>query len=87
MTTNTRSPRQVVQNPEPKITDHWLFDDFGQYLVRHYFAALDGKRFLLSDITQDLPVLTDMDVPTLALMLNVLQLLETDANFCNSFVV
>jgi len=55
--------------------------------VRHYFAALDGKRFLLSDITQDLPVLTDMDVPTLALMLNVLQLLETDANFCNSFVV
>jgi len=34
--------------------------------VQHYFAALDGKRFLLSDITQDLPALTDMHVPTLA---------------------
>jgi len=39
---------------------------FGQYLVQHYFAALDGKRFLSSDIAQDLPVLTDMDVSTLA---------------------
>jgi len=51
---------------------------FGQYLVQHYFAALDGKRFLLSDIAQDLPVLTDMHVITLAHMLNVLQLLVVD---------
>jgi len=29
----------------------------------NYFAALDGKRFLLSDIAQDLPVLTDMMFP------------------------
>ena len=42
---------------------------FGQYLVQHYFAALDGKPFLLSDIAQDLPVHTDMHVPTLARML------------------
>jgi len=33
---------------------------------------------LLSDIAQDLPVLTDMRVPTLARMLNVLQLLVSD---------
>jgi len=44
-------------------------------MVQQYFAALDRKRFLLSDITQDLPLLTDMHVPTLAGMLNVLQLL------------
>ena len=37
--------------------------------MQHYFAALDGKRFLLSDIAQDLPVLTDMHAPTLARML------------------
>ena len=43
--------------------------------MQHYFAALDGKRFLLSDIAQDVPVLTDMHVPTLARLLNVLQLL------------
>jgi len=36
---------------------------FGQYLMQHYFAALDGKRFLLSDIAQALPVVTDMHVP------------------------
>jgi len=56
--------------------------------VQHYFAALDGKRILLSDIAQDLPVLTDMHVPTLALMLNVLQLRVLDlcdANFCKFF--
>jgi len=46
--------------------------------VQQYFAALDGKRFLLSNITHDLPVLTDMHVPTLALMLNVLHLLVLD---------
>jgi len=40
--------------------------------VQHYFAALDEKRFLLSDIAQDLSVVTDMCVPTLACMLNVL---------------
>jgi len=51
---------------------------FGQYLVQHYFAALDGKHFLSSDITQDLPELTDVHVPTLARMLNVLQLLVLD---------
>jgi len=60
-------------NPKLQATDY--FTICGQYLVRHYFAALDGKRFLLSDITQDLPVLTDMHVPTLARILNVLQLL------------
>jgi len=42
-------------------------------LVQHYFAALDKKRFM-----QDLPVLTDMHVSTLARMLNVLQLLVFD---------
>jgi len=51
--------------------------------VQHYFAALDEKRFLLSDITQDLPALTDMHDPTLARMLNVLQLLVSD--LANSF--
>jgi len=43
--------------------------------VQHYFAASDEKRFLLSDIVQDLPVVTDMHVPTLGRMLNVLRLL------------
>jgi len=55
-----------------------LFDNFGQYLVQHYFAALDEKRFLLSDIVQDLPVVRDTHVPTLASMLNVLRLLVLD---------
>jgi len=27
-----------------------LFENFGQYLAQHYFAVLDEKRFLLSDI-------------------------------------
>jgi len=43
--------------------------------MQHHFAALDGKRFLSSDIAQDLPVLTGMHVPTPTRMLNVLQLL------------
>jgi len=47
-------------------------------MVQHYFAALDGKRFLSSDTAQDLTVLTDMHVPTLTRMLNVLQLLVLD---------
>jgi len=51
---------------------------FGQHLVQHYIAALDGKRFLLSDIVQDLLVLTGMHVPTLARMLNVLKLLALE---------
>ena len=47
--------------------------------MQPYFAALDEKRLLLSDIVQDLPVVTDMHVPTLvARMLNVLQLLVSD---------
>jgi len=46
--------------------------------VQHYIAALDGKRFLLSDIVQDLLVLTGMHVPTLARMLNVLKLLALE---------
>ena len=46
--------------------------------MQHYFATVDGKRFLLSDITQDLPILTDMHVPTRARMHNVLQLLVSD---------
>jgi len=32
--------------------------------VQHYFAALNEKRFLLSDIVPDIPVLTDMHVLT-----------------------
>jgi len=67
-----------------------LFDNFGQHLVQHYFAALDEKLFRLSDILQDLglPVVTDMHVPTLAHMLNVLRLLVLDfcKPFCNFFV-
>jgi len=55
-----------------------LFDNFGQYLVQHYFEAFDEKRFLLSNIAQDLRVVTDMHVPTLARMLNVLRLLVLD---------
>jgi len=55
-----------------------LFDNFVQYLVQHYFAVLDEKRFLLSDIVQDLPVVTDMHVPALVRMLNVLRLLALD---------
>jgi len=31
--------------------------------MKHYFAALDGKRFLLSDIAQDLSMLSDLHVP------------------------
>ena len=46
--------------------------------MQHYFAALDEKRFLLSNIVQDLPVVTDMHVHTLARMLNVLRLLVLD---------
>ena len=46
--------------------------------MQHYLAALHGKRFILSDIAQDLLVLTDMHVPTRAPMLNVLQLLVSD---------
>jgi len=49
--------------------------NFCQYLAQHHFAALDGKRFLFSEISQ---VLTDMHVPALALVLNVLQLLVLD---------
>ena len=40
--------------------------------MQHWFAALDGK------IAQDLPLLIDMHVPTLARMLHVLQLLVLD---------
>jgi len=46
--------------------------------VQHYFAALDEKRFLLSDIVQDLSVVIDMHVPTLDRILNVLRLLVLD---------
>ena len=46
--------------------------------MQHYFAALDEKRFLLSDIVQDLPVVTVMHVPTLDRMFNVLRLLVLD---------
>ena len=46
--------------------------------MQHYFAALDEKRFLLSDIVQDLPVVTDKHVPTQVRMLNVLRLLVLD---------
>ena len=47
-------------------------------MVQHYFAALNEKRFLLSDTVEDLPVVTCMHVPTLARMLNVLRLLVLD---------
>jgi len=46
--------------------------------MQHYFAALDEKRFLLCDIVHDLPVVTNMHVPTLVRMLNVLRLLVLD---------
>jgi len=46
--------------------------------VQYYFAALDERRFLLSDIVQDLPVVINTHVPTLARMLNVLRLLVLD---------
>jgi len=55
--------------------------------MQHYFGAFDGKCFLLSDVAPDLPVLTDMHVPTSARMLNVLQLLVSHyANFFKFFV-
>jgi len=65
MTTSTRSPQA---------TDYLTI--FGQYLVQHYFAALDGKPFPLSNIVPDLPVLTNMHAPTPARMLNVLVVLD-----------
>ena len=46
--------------------------------MQHYFAALDGKRFLLGGFAEDLTVLTDVHIPILARMLNVLQLLVLD---------
>jgi len=57
--------------------------------VQHYFAALDEKRFLSSDIVQDLPVVTDMHVPTLARILTVMCCgccSWTCANLCKFFV-
>jgi len=55
--------------------------------MKHYFAALDGKRFLLSDIAQDLSMLSDLHVPTLDGMLNVLQLLvRLSRTFSNSLL-
>jgi len=63
-------------NPELQVTDYLTI--FGQYLVQPYFAASDEKRLLLSDIVQDLQVVTDMHVPTLARMLDMLQLLVLD---------
>jgi len=41
--------------------------------VQHYFPASEEKRFLLGDVAQDLPVVTDIHVPTLARMLNTLR--------------
>jgi len=41
-------------------------------------ATLHEKHFLLNDIVQDLPVLADMHVPTLASVLHVLGLLVLD---------
>jgi len=61
--------------PAPRIIGHRLFDNFWPIIYPTLFCTLDGKRFLLSDIAQDVPVLTDMHVPTLARLLNVLQLL------------
>jgi len=46
--------------------------------LQHYFAALDQKRLLLSDIAQDLPVVIDMQFPMSARMLNLLRLLVLD---------
>ena len=46
--------------------------------MQAYFAALEENRFLLRDIVQDLPVVTDMHVPTLDRMLNALRLLVLD---------
>jgi len=44
---------------------------FGQYLMLYYFAALHEK-LSLSDIAQDLPVFTEIHVPTLTRMFHVL---------------
>jgi len=57
--------------------------------VQHYFAALDCKRFLLSEMAHDLPLLTvtDMHVPNPAGMLNVLQLLVSDLHELLQFFV
>jgi len=53
-----------------------------------FFAALNGKHFLLRNNVQDLLVLTDMHVPTLAHMLNVLQLLvRLMRTFANSLFI
>jgi len=46
--------------------------------VQQYFAALDEKRFLLSDTVQNLPVVRDRHVRTLSRIINVLQLLDLD---------
>jgi len=54
-----------------------LFDNFGQYLLQHYFAALDEKRLLLNAIEQDLPVVIDMHSRS-ARMLDMLLLLVLD---------
>jgi len=42
--------------------------------VQNVFASSDGKRFLSSDMAEDLRVLANMHVSTLARMLNILQL-------------
>jgi len=47
MTTNTRSPRQVVQSPEPKNIGHWLLDNFwpifGARQARNHEGAFGGS--------------------------------------------
>jgi len=59
-------PRQcrLYRALHPKLQATYCLIIFRQYLVQYYFTALDVKRFLLSDIAQALPVLTDMHVPT-----------------------
>jgi len=83
--TNTCSPQKVVKNLAPNIIGHGLIDNFGQNLVQHHFAALDEKRFLLSDAVQDLLVVTNIRVPTPVRMLNVLWLFVLD--LCEPFQI
>jgi len=46
--------------------------------MQHHFTTFEEKCFHLSNIAQDLPLLTDMHAPTPAHILNVLQLLVQD---------
>jgi len=77
MTANTHSPWQFVWSPAAKITGHLLLDNFWPIFGATLLCIIRWN-MLSCDITQELPALTNMHVPTLARMLNVLQLLVLD---------